>query len=182
LARTPAELEQRHHAFIRTYNTTAHQGLLKDRRLPPIPVEVLGTARGRVYTPEELARHFAQAVVPRTTNRYGCVTRHSYHFYVEEGLPQTRVLLWVAGERLRAAFDNVILAEYHCRYDWRDRKIKDIRQGVFHHTRYASPQRALIPLTPQESLVIYRAPSSRRRSPRLAPAQQLLLFELVQRA
>jgi transposase InsO family protein len=99
LARTPAELEQRHQAFIQTYNTTAHQGLLKDRRLPPIPVEVLGTARGRVYTPEELARAFSQAVVPRTTNRYGCVTLHSYHFYVEEGLPQTRVLLWVAGER-----------------------------------------------------------------------------------
>jgi transposase InsO family protein len=179
LARTPAELEQRHQAFIQTYNTTAHQGLLKDRRLPPIPVEVLGTARGRVYTPEELDRCFAQAVIPWTTNRYGCVTLHSYHFYVEEGLPQTRVLLWVAGERLRAAFDQVILAEYHCRYDWRDRKVTDIRQGVFHHTRYASPQSALIPLTPQESLVVYRARSSRRRGPRLAPAQQLLLFEVM---
>jgi hypothetical protein len=100
----------------------------------------------------------------------------------KEVLPQTRVLLWVAGERLRAAFDDVVLAEYHCRYDWRDRKITDIRQGVFHHTRYASPQRALIPLTPQESLVIYRPRSRRRRGPRLAPAQQLLLFELVQRA
>jgi transposase InsO family protein len=182
LARTPAELEQRHQAFIQSYNTTAHQGLLKDRRIPPIPFEVLGTARGRVYTPEELARHFAQAVVPRTTNRYGCVTLHSYHFYVEEGLPQTRVLLWVAGERLRAAFDQVILAEYHCRYDWRDRKVKDIREGIFHRTRYASPQRALIPLTPHESLVVYRTRSSRRRGPRLAPAQQLLLFELVQQA
>jgi transposase InsO family protein len=182
LARTPAELEPRHQAFIRLYNTTAHQGLLKDRRIPPIPVEILGTARGRVYTPEELARHFAQAVVPRTTNRHGCVTLHSYHFSVKEGLPQTRVLLWVAGERLRAAFDQVILAEYHCRYDWRDRQVTDIREGVFHRTRYASPQRALLPLTPQESLVIYRARSSRRRGPRLAPAQQLLLFELVQQA
>ena len=35
LARTPAELEQRHQAFIQTYNTTAHQGLLQDRRIPP---------------------------------------------------------------------------------------------------------------------------------------------------
>jgi hypothetical protein len=181
-ARTPAALEQRHQAFIQRYNTTAHQGLLKDRRLPPIPVEVLGTAVGHVYTPEELARHFSQAVVPRTTNRYGCVTLHSYHFYIEEGLPQTRVLLWGAGERLRAAFDQVILAEYHCRYDWQDRKVKDIREGVFHHTRYASPQSALIPLTPQETLVIYRARASRRRGPRLAPARQLLRFELVQQA
>jgi hypothetical protein len=70
LARTPVELEQRHQAFIQTYNTTAHQGLLKDRRLRPIPVEVLGGATGRRYTPDELARH-------------------NYHFYIEAGLPQT---------------------------------------------------------------------------------------------
>jgi hypothetical protein len=93
LAHTPAELEQRHQAFIRTYNTTAHQGLLKDQRLPPIPVEVLGTAIGRVYAQDELARRFSQALFPRRTNRYGCITLHRYHFYVEEGLPQMQVLL-----------------------------------------------------------------------------------------
>jgi hypothetical protein len=179
LARTPAELEQRHQAFIQLYNTTAHQGLLKDRRSPPIPVEILGTARGRVYTPEELARHFAQAVVPRTTNHYGCVTLHSYHCYIEEGLPHTQVLLWVYGEQLRAVFDNVLLAEYHCRYDWRDRKVKDIHSGVFYPTRFASPQGTLIPLTPQESLVVYRPRALRRRIPRSATTRQLLLFELV---
>jgi hypothetical protein len=43
LARTPVELEQRHQAFIQAYNTTAHQGLLKDQRFPAIPVEVLLT-------------------------------------------------------------------------------------------------------------------------------------------
>jgi hypothetical protein len=75
----------------------------------------------------------------------------------------------------------VVLAEYHCRYDWRDRKVKDIREGVFHYTRFASPQRALIPLTPQESLVVYQVRPSRLRGAHLAPAQQLLLFELVQR-
>jgi hypothetical protein len=51
-----------------------------------------------------------------------------------------RVLLWVAGESLRAAFENVLLAEYHCRYDWQDRKVKDIQGGVFYPTRFASPQ------------------------------------------
>src|SRR5262245_66149258 len=67
LARTPAELEQRHQAFIQIYNTTAHQGLLKDQRLPPIPVEVLGTAKGRIYTQDELTRYFSQALFPRVT-------------------------------------------------------------------------------------------------------------------
>jgi hypothetical protein len=91
--------EQRHQAFMQTYNTTAHQGLLRDRRLPPIPVEVLGAATGRMYPQEELARCFSHALFPRTTNRFGCVTLHSYHFYVEEGLPHTSVLLWVYLDR-----------------------------------------------------------------------------------
>jgi transposase InsO family protein len=171
LARTPAELEQRHKAFIQTDNTTAHQGLLKDRRLPPIPVEVLGAAHGRRYTPEALARAFAQAVFPRTTNQHGCVTLHSDHFHVEAGLPHTQVLVWVAGTQLRAAFEHVILAEYSCRYDWRDRRVKDVRPAVFHPTRFASPQGTLLPLTPQDSLVVYRA-RARRRAAAPPPAPQ----------
>jgi transposase InsO family protein len=179
LARTPAELEQRHQAFIQTYNTTAHQGLLQDHRFPAIPVEILGTARGRVYTPEELAHRFAQAVLPRTTNRHGCVTLHSYHFYVEEGLPRTQVLLWVTGEQLRAVFENVVLAEYRCRYNWREHQVQDIREGMFYPTRFASRQGRLIPLTPQESMVVYRAKSPKRRMPHVSPPSQLLLFEVV---
>jgi transposase InsO family protein/transposase len=178
LARTLAELEQRHQAFMQTYNTTAHQGLLRDRRLPPIPVAVLGAATGRRYTPEALVRAFSQAVFPRTTNRFGCVTLHSYHFYVEAGLPQTQMLLWVTGTQLRAAFEHVILAEYHCRYDWRDRRVKDVRPGVFHLTRFASAQGTLLPLTPHDSLVVYRT-RARRRVPVRSSIPQLLLFEVV---
>ena len=100
-------------------------------------------------------------------------------FYVEQGIPQTQVLLWVYGEQLRAVLDNLVLAEYHCRYDWRTRTVTEIRDGVFYPTRFASPQEALIPLTPQESLVLYR-PRTRRRPVRKSfPMQQLLLFELV---
>jgi hypothetical protein len=179
LAHTPAELEQRHQACTQLHNTTTHQGLLQDRRFPAIPVEVLGTARGRVYTPEELARHFAQAVVPRTTNRHGCVTLPSYHSYVEEGLPRTRVLLWVAGAQLRAVFDNVVLAEYRCRYDGREHHVHDIRDGVFYATHFAARQGRLIPLTPQDSLVVYRAKSPKRQMPHVSPPPQLLLFEVV---
>jgi hypothetical protein len=164
----------------RVYNTTAHQGLLHDQRLPPIPVEVLGATKGRTYAPDELARQFSQALFPRTTNRYGCVTLHSYHFYIEEGLPKTQILLWVDGEQLRAVLENVVLAEYQCRYDWRDRKVRDIRAGTFYPTRFASPQQALIPLNPQESLVVYRVTPARRQPRSSSPMRQLWLFELVQ--
>jgi hypothetical protein len=97
---------------------------------------------------------------------------------VEDGLPQTQVLLWVAGTQLWAAFDHVVLTEYHCRYDWRDRCMKDVRPGMFHSTRFASPQGTLLPLTPHDSMVIYRTRARRRASMR-PPTPQLLLFEVV---
>ena len=107
---------------------------------------------------------------------------HSYPFYVEQGLPKTQVLLWVDGEQLRAMLDNVVLAEYHCRYDWRAHKVSEVRDGVFYPTPFTALQVALIPLNEQEVIVLYR-PKSRRRQTRLpVPAQQLWLFELVQPA
>jgi hypothetical protein len=86
------------------------------------------------------------------------------------------VLLWVAGESLRAAFEHVILAEYRCRYDWQNRKVKDIHGGVFYPTRFASPQGTLIPLTPQESLVVYRPKTHRHRTSSPMTTRQLVLF------
>jgi hypothetical protein len=110
------------------------------------------------------------------------VTLPSYHFYVEQGLPKTQVLLWVYGEQLRAMLDNVVLAEYHCRYDWRDHKVREVRDGVFYPTPFAAIQGVLIPLNAQEVIVLYR-PKARLRQTRLpVPAHQLWLFELVQPA
>jgi hypothetical protein len=182
LTTTPMEFEQAHQAFMELYNTTAHQGLIQDHCDPPIPLAVLGEAKGRTYSPEELDRKFSRALFPRTTNRYGCVTLHSYHFYVEQGVSHTQVLLWVYGEQLRAVFDNVVLAEYHCRYDWREQKVTDIRDGVFYPTRFASPQGTLIPLNPQETLVVYRPRALRGQARKSFSSHQLLLFELVRPA
>lgn len=98
---------------------------------------------------------------------------------MEEGLPKTRVLLWVYGNELRAVHENIVLAEYYCRYDLRDRKVKDVRHGRFYNTDFASKQGTLIPLNPQESLVVYRQKSAPRQARLPFPAQQLWLFELV---
>ena len=106
-------------------------------------------------------------------------SHYSYHFYVEQEVPHTKVLLWVYGEQLRAVLDNVVLAAYHCRYDWRTHKVTEIRDGVFYPTRFASPQGMLIPLNPRESLVLYRPTPPRRPAGKRVPRQQLLLFELV---
>jgi hypothetical protein len=138
LTTTPAAFEQAHQDFMATYNTTAHQGLLNDQFDPPIPLEVLGEAKGRTYSPEELSRKFSHELFPRTTNRYGCVTLHRYHFYVEQGLPTTQVLLWLSGDQLRAVFDNVVVAEYRCR----------VRPEVTALAVSAIPQMAMRPVMP----------------------------------
>ena len=92
LCRTPVEFEQAHRRFLELYNSTARRGLLQDKFQSPIPLQVLSEAKGRLYTTKELERKFSRALFPRITNRYGCVTLHSYHFYVEEGLPKTKVV------------------------------------------------------------------------------------------
>jgi hypothetical protein len=109
--------------------------------------------------------------------RYGCVRLHRYHFSIEEGLPHTRVLLWVSAEPWRAVYETAVLAAYHCHDDWRDQHVKDIRDGMWYATRFASPQGALIPLTPQDSRVVYHSPPGRRRRPHRSPPQPLALFE-----
>lgn len=105
--------------------------------------------------------------------------------YFRTNLPatlKTKVLLWVYGEQLRAMFENVVLAEYHCRYDWQDRKVKDVRDGVFYATQFASPQGLLLPLNPQDSLVLYRPNPFTRQARSPFPVEQLWLFELVHTA
>jgi transposase/transposase InsO family protein len=179
LTRTPLEFEQAHQHFLQLYNTTAHQGLRQEHFAPPIPLDVLGEAKGRLYTADELERKFAHALFPRTTNRYGCVTLHRSHFYVAEGLPQTQVLLWVYGQELRAVCDNVVVAVYHCRYDLREGKVKDLRDGSFPPTRFAASQGALIPRAPHEVIVLYRPKSLLRHIRVPLPIQQLWLFERV---
>ena len=99
------------------------------------------------------------------------------HIYCALYLAQTQVLLWVSGDELRAVFDTVVLAEYHCHYDLRQGKVTDIRDGRFAPTRFASPQGALLPFNPQECCVVYRPQSWSHRLALPYPAQQLWLFE-----
>jgi transposase InsO family protein len=181
LTQTPLEFEEAHQRFLELYNTTAHQGLLKEHCASPIPLHVLGEAKGRWYTPQERERKFARALLPRTTNRYGCVTLHSYHFYVDQGLPQKQVLLWVYGQELRAVCAHVLLAEYHCHYDLREGKVKDIRLSQFYPSPFAARQEqgSLIERKPLESVVIYRPKSLRRQAALPFRAEQLWLFARV---
>jgi hypothetical protein len=92
-------------------------------------------------------------MVPRTTNRHGCVTLHSDHCAIEEGLPRAQVLLWGSGEQVRAMVDHVALAESRDRNEWRDYIGQDLRAGGY-PIRVASMQRPLLPWTPWDAVVV----------------------------
>jgi hypothetical protein len=63
------QFERVQQTFMETYNTTAHQGLKNEGFDPPVPIEVLGGAKGRLYTIEELSQKFFRALFPaRRTN------------------------------------------------------------------------------------------------------------------
>ncbi len=46
LTQSPAEFDQVHRAFLETYNTTAHGGLVKEGFATPIPLVVLAGVYG----------------------------------------------------------------------------------------------------------------------------------------
>jgi len=184
LTRTPGEFDEAHQRFLALYNRTAHQGLLKERFASPIPLHVLGDSKGRLVPPQELARKFAQALFVRTTNRYGCVTLHRSHFYVDQGLVQTPVLLWVAGEDLRAVYDHVLVAEYICHYDLRTGQVTRLRLGQWSPSPFAARQAqgTLLERTPQDSRIVSRPPAVRRSIASPLRAEQLGLFAAPQSA
>ena len=143
-----------------------------------------GAARGACCPPQELARKFAQALFVRTTNRYGCVTLHRSHFYVDQGLVQTPVCLWVAGEDLRAVYDQVLVAEYACHYNLRTGTVSHLRLGHWYPSPFAARQAqgTLVERTPQDSVVVARPPAMRRPAASPIQAEQLGLFIVPQSA
>jgi len=57
-----------------------------------------------------------------------------------------------------------VLAEYHCRYDLKERKVKDVQDTVIYETRFASEIGALVPWRGQEWLVVDRLRRARQRT------------------
>lgn len=76
-------------------------------------------------------------------------------------------------------FDQVVLAEYRCCYDRQTRQVRDIHDGVFYDTPFASPQGLLIPLDPQDAEVVKRPPRVKKQAIKSFFHKQLVLFEQI---
>jgi hypothetical protein len=72
----------------------------------------------------------------------------------------------------------VVLAAYHCRYDLKEQKVKDVRDTVIYQTRFALEQGSLVPWHGQEWLVMDRLRRVWQRTwPPFPPTLRLPLFE-----
>jgi transposase InsO family protein len=85
LTTPPAEFEQAHQTFMETYNTTAHEGLLKDGFHPPVPLQVLGQAKGRLYT----SMAVSPSTVTTSMSKPACPKRASYCGSTESNCAQS---------------------------------------------------------------------------------------------
>ena len=61
-------------------------------------------------------------------------------------------------------FDQVVLAQYRCRYDRQTHQVQNIHDGVFFDTPFASPQGLLIALDPQDAEVVKRPPRVKQQA------------------
>jgi transposase InsO family protein len=134
------EIQERHAAFIETFNTTPHWAHRERTDGLHTPVEVLGWVRGRALAPDALPRALHQVQVERTVTRTGYVSVQRYNLYAERGLARQRVSIWLYDGRLSIAYQQTLLAQYAYRADRRAKRLRTVGQPRLYHTAYASPQ------------------------------------------
>ncbi len=112
---------------------------------------------------------------PRITNQHGCVRLHNFYFYVEEGLPKSQVYLWVYQDRLRVEHNNVLLIEYECLYDEKNRKVQELTKPLTYEHKYISRQLKLFEINAEMLRVLKIERIKANRS--INVVKQFVLFE-----
>jgi transposase InsO family protein len=175
-----AEIQERHAAFVETFNTTPHWAHRDRADGLRTPEETLGWVHGRELEPDALLRALRQLQVERTVNRAGYVSVQRFYLYAERGLARQRVSVWLYDGRLHVAYQQALLAQYTYHAERHGRGIRAVDPyPQLYRTAYASPQLELWELDDaQWRKVFERQPYQRRRAPARVPeasVEQLLL-------
>jgi len=177
-ATTLAEVQERHAAFVETFNTTPHWAHRERVDGLRTPEEVLGWVRGRELAPDALPRALRQVQVERVVNRAGYVSVQRFYLYAERGLSRQRVSVWLYDGRLHLAYQQALLAQYRYRAERRGKRVRSVDpHPLLYRSVYASPQLELWELDDEQWRKVLERPLQRRLAAPLAPAsmQQLVL-------
>lgn len=139
-ASTLIELQERHAAFVETFNTTPHWAHREREDGLRTPVAVLGWVQGHALEPGHLQHALRQMQVERVVNRTGYVSIQRFYIYAERGLARQRVSIWLYDGSLRIAYQQTLLAQYAYRADRAARRLRAVDHPRLYATAYASPQ------------------------------------------
>jgi putative transposase len=176
-ARTLAEVQEHHAAFVETFNTTPHWAHREREDGLRTPVAVLGWVQGRPLDPGQLHHALHQMQVERVVNRTGYVSIQRFYIYAERGLARQRVSIWLYDGSLRIAYQQTLLAQYAYRADRAARRLRAVDHPQLSATVYASPQLELWELDDAQWRKVLERPlrPRRRRADTHTRVQQLSL-------
>lgn len=170
------EIQDRHAAFVETFNTTPHWAHKERADGLRSPVDVLGWLRGVELVPDALQRALRHLHVERVVNQRGYVSVQRFYMYAERGLSRTRISVWLYDGRLHIAHKDTLLARYMYRYDRTARRLSTVSDPALYHTSYASPQLELCELDDELWRKITRRPCDRHPQAPDTGARQLVLL------
>jgi hypothetical protein len=173
-----AEIQERHAAFVETFNTTPHWAHRERADGLRTPEETLGWIHGRELAPDALPQALRTLQMARTVNRAGYVSVQRFYLYAERGLARKRVSVWLYDGRLHLAHQQALLAQYTYHAERRGKQLRSVDpHPQLFRTTYASPQLELWELDDEQWRKVFKRPSYQPRPIRApeTPFQQLAL-------
>lgn len=169
-----AEVQERHAAFVETFNTTPHWAHRNRADGLRTPLEVLTWARGRAIEPDVLRRAVRHLQVERVVNPRGYVSVQRFYIYAERGLSRQRVSVWLHDGGLHVAHREALLARYAYRYDRKARRLRAVERPQLYRTIYAT-QPEFWELDDAQWRKVLPRPYERHAPPADTGARQLVL-------
>jgi putative transposase len=148
------EIQRQHARFIEEYNHSGHwhhKAYTEDGRIYyKSPNNIMGISKGNEYTPQELSKAFAFKHHQRVVSRKGQIRILGYILYVDEGLADEKVDVYIYPECLQIEHDRQVIVEYGCHYDIQTKQLKSVKSEMTFWHQSVSQQLSLF------SMELYR--------------------------
>jgi len=148
------DIQRQHRRFIEEYNISGHwhhKAYTEDGRIYyKSPRSILGSAKGEAFTSQDLSKTFAFRHYQRVVSRKGQIRILGYILYVDDGLVDETVDVYIYPDCLQIEHDRQVIVEYGCHYDIQTKQLKSVKSEVTFWHQSVSQQLSLF------SMELYR--------------------------